>query len=217
LNNQYQEVLNRANAWNQVEKEHKEAADKAEADVKRLTEEAVELQEMKRISEQVVKLYGNQGLKTFMFDALAPTITEKANEALAILSSGALSVNLTTERRGANEKIVFTVSNNYGAPGMKGQSGGQRRKIDVALHWAIASLVEGRINVLFVDEAFDALDSVAGSRVAELLKTRQGSHETIINITHRTEFKHYFPTVWTVRLKGGSSALERNENATFGD
>lgn len=213
------EIEGRSNTWLEVVKEHEEKIVAGERELKQANGHIEELTGMKDVSEGVLKLFGNQGLKTFLFDALAPAITEKTNEALAILSSGSLAVKIATERRGQNEKISFAVTNNFGAPGMKGQSGGQRRKIDIALLWAMASIVEARINVLFIDEAFDALDTVAGARVSELLKTRQADKGTIINITHRQEFKHHFPTVWSVRFKGGKSVLERNtsDEATTAD
>jgi DNA repair exonuclease SbcCD ATPase subunit len=157
---------------------------------------------------ECTRLFGNQGLKTFLFDSLAPQITNEANRALSILSGGSLSVVVTTERRGRSEKIVLKVTNERGAPSFGGNSGGQKRKVNLAICWAIASLAEGRVNLLFIDEAFDSLDSTAGLRVCDLLEVRGQETGTVIVTSHRSEFRDAFPVVWTARRRGGNSTLE---------
>lgn len=157
---------------------------------------------------ECVRLFGNQGLRTFLFDSLAPQITNEANRALSILTGGAMSVAVTTERRARSEKIVLEVRNERGAPSFGGNSGGQKRKVNLALCWAIASLAAGRVNLLFIDEAFDSLDSTAGLRVCDLLESRERETGTIIVTSHRTEFREAFPVVWTARRSGGNSKLE---------
>lgn len=156
------------------------------------------------------RLFGNQGLKTFLFDSLAPRITQLANEALQVLSSGTLSVEMTTERRASGEKISFKVNNALGAASYKGNSGGQKRKVDLAMCWAISQLVESKVNLLVIDEAFDALDSTAGERVSQLLNQRVGSRGTILVITHRSEFRESFENIWTATRSGGNSVLSES-------
>lgn len=186
--------------------------------------EALQAEEMKlagavELCGYVAKLYGNQGLKTFIFDSSIPEIMARANEALQLLTDGAITVEIKTERnKTGNEKIVFDVNNIYGGSHISAQSSGQRRKIDIALLWALNSLCSGRVNVKFIDEAFDALDSTAGAYVAKLLRKQREEIPTIINITHRSEFKTFFSRVWTAVLEGGETKLiERDSDDTDRD
>ena len=181
-----------------------EKAQEALALAKAATEEANTLAE---VFATVVKLFGPRGLRAFLFDALFPRLAAEANEALAVLSGGELFVEFATETRSDGEKVTFRAGHVGGAESYEALSGGQKRKVDLALCWAISALVSGRCNVLFVDEAFDALDSTAGGRVAELLERRRQSRGTILVTTHRSEYKELFPSVWTATRSNGSSTL----------
>jgi DNA repair exonuclease SbcCD ATPase subunit len=207
LGEQSREALQAENTWGQIVEGRKTRLAEVEGKVPDLQEEVKFLSSILPAMEYVVKLFGTQGLKTFLFDTLAPSITEKANEALQTLSDGALKVTVGTAGNGQRQQITMEVVNELGAPCFGGNSGGEKRKVDLALCWAISSLVESRINVLFIDEAFDALDTVAGHRVVKLLESRQRTRGTIINMTHKEGFKEYFETVWTARRKGRTSEL----------
>lgn len=178
----------------------------ADKQINKLEDGLKSLEDLQPYVSEAVKLFGNQGLKTFLFDSLAPRITELANEALQVLSSGSLSISLTTERKASGEKIVLDVVNHLGAPAYKGNSGGQKRKIDFALCWAISQIVDGTVNVFFIDEAFDGLDALAIERVNELIQKRKGDASVFV-VTHRQEFKEFFSQVWVAEKSGGISRL----------
>ncbi len=207
-NSRVRDIDNEVNHFEPLLETKTQALATAKEDHARVTAEKQGADSVLPYLEECVRLFGNQGLKTFLFDSLAPQITNEANRALSILSSGNISVKVSTERRGRSEKIVLEVENEKGAPSFGGNSGGQKRKVNLALCWAIASLAEGRVNLLFIDEAFDSLDSTAGIRVCDLLEARSADTGTIIVTTHRTEFRDAFPTVWTARRRNGDSVLE---------
>jgi DNA repair exonuclease SbcCD ATPase subunit len=200
-----------ANPWlEQVEKHegrHKEAVE-ALSEIK---DQLAESGEILVYAREVARLFGNQGLRTFQFDALSPAITQSANAALGVLSSGALQVSLTTERRGQSEKVALSVDNLRGAPEYRANSGGQKQKVDLALAWAISGLSGFVCNLMFVDEAFDRLDAKACSRVIELMNERRVKRSTILVTTHGPDFRAYFPRVWTARYANQVSTLEQGE------
>lgn len=162
------------------------------------------------VAEEAVRLFGSGGLKTFLFDALGPRLSDEANTALEALSGGSLRVSLAAKAsgKGSREKLALAVENAQGGASYEALSGGEKRKVDLALLWALHRAVAGRCNVLFADEAFDHLDSEAGSRVPELLRgvlAEDGA--SVFVCTHREEFKEFFPQVWTARKRGGVSCL----------
>lgn len=203
------DIESEENRFGDMAAEKKKQVEGVVAELQR-TETALEQsQEVLPYIKECAMLFGNQGLRTFLFDSLAPAITREANRALAILSGGSITVLVKTERRGRSEKIVLEVDNQRGALSFGGNSGGQKRKVNLALCWAISKLAQGRVNVQFIDEAFDSLDTTAGIRVCDLLEARREETGTIIVTSHRSEFREAFPNVWTVRRSGGSSVLER--------
>lgn len=84
-----------------------------------------------------------------------------------------------------SEKITIEVVGYGGGHGYDGASGGERRRIDMALLLAIANLSKSKGTLIF-DEVFDALDNEGVRSACELL-TRISEKRPIIVITHNPE------------------------------
>lgn len=145
-------------------------------------------------------LLGRKGLRMHLLRTVLPALSKAAAAALRVLDP---LLGVTVESDG--ERLDFTAWCEGGAPSYAMLSGGQKRKVDLAVCWAIANRFH-RCNVLFVDEAFDGLDRVGGDKVVQLLRTAE---RTVLCVTHQADMKDEFDTVWTVtRDKSGISRVE---------
>ena len=161
--------------------------------------------------EELVRLLGPQGLRVYAFEDLAPAINVETALALDVLADGRLGAELSTETTESGAaKLALRVWSVDGATTYAGLSGGQRRKVDLALLWAVHAAAPGALNLLIADEAFDSLDGEACSRAAAMLRersSRMGAAGSLLVMTHRQELRGEFENVWTVERRGGDSAL----------
>ena len=118
--------------------------------------------------------FGPKGIKAFVIEGMLPGLNVLINEHLAALSDGVLSaeVSATTalKKGGAAERLSVNVRHAAGAPTYSGNSGGERRRIDLAILLGLQDLVGSRakraINFAVYDEVLDALDDDLRARSA---------------------------------------------------
>ncbi len=160
---------------------------------------------------ELLRLFGPQGLKAFLFDALAPSLAEAANRELALLSDGMMRLWLESETRKGGEKLVLRVEHAAGADTYEGLSEGQRAKVDFALAWAFFDLVGRRCGLFLIDEFADHLDGTSAERAVALMERRAREIGTILVITHKSSLRDHVQQIWTVRHRGGIAQLEEGE------
>ena len=94
-------------------------------------------------------------------------------------------------------------------------SNGEKRRLDISIQFSLHDYVYkycGKgINILFVDEILDTLDTVGVNNIIEVLKLKQEycQLQSIFVITHNNELKPYFDEVITVvKDKNGDSYIK---------
>jgi DNA repair exonuclease SbcCD ATPase subunit len=124
-----------------------------------------------------------------------------------------LTAELSTVSRlksgGFRDKFAINITNTNGADLFHGNSGGEQRLIDIALSLAFSryfrSVSTGSIDVLFLDEIFDSLDSAATERVVDLLRTIEMGN--VFVISHKEELKDMIPNRIVVEKKNGVATV----------
>jgi DNA repair exonuclease SbcCD ATPase subunit len=193
------ETLNRVRASNAglhktLKKQHADA-EKALRDAKELAEKVeVALGELKtkvQLHKVVSEVLGLKGVRAHLLDTALVRVEKVANKHLRVLSVGmAVELRSTTEKKtgGTSDAISLRVS-------VKGSSvrpyaslsGGERRRVDVALLLALAEVAGAAAgttgSTLWMDEVFDALDASGASAVGSLIE-RLGSSRSVVVITH---------------------------------
>ena len=174
-----------------------EALRSAESDLADLTRRAAEAQSGADASTaRVAVLHGAEqalglrGVRAHVLGRALLGIEAACNRWLTILSDGELHVSLkpSTERKhgGSVDKIGLAVD---GAGGgyYEGCSGGQRRRIDVAMLLGLAEInaaASGHSGgTLWLDEAMDCLDDAGVASVAEALEELSRDRAVVL-ITH---------------------------------
>lgn len=164
--------------------------------------------------------FGDTGIRSFLFDSCMPVLNKMVNHYLKELTSGSVQAEFASQsmlRSGKlRDKIGFSVVNYCGSENYAGNSGGEKRRIDVAVMLALNFLMrhssKSTCNILFFDEVFDNLDAEGCVKVLEILASELGQHalESIFVISHNDALKSLFLNKITVSKRGGISWLTEN-------
>ncbi|AXQ67779.1 exonuclease [Bacillus phage Kioshi] len=176
----------------------------------------VALEKEKLELEDVVKVYSNEGVKSHVLDLITPVLNEQGNTYLAQLAGSNMELKFSTRTPkkdgGFSEKFDVQLINRAGGDKYKSNSGGERKRADLAISLAIQDLVLGSTNLIVYDEVFDALDEVGVENVIELLKERAKIIGTVFVITHNQHFSNLFEKrITVVKDKNGISTLKEGE------
>ncbi len=159
---------------------------------------AVEADKKKRTYEACARVLGTKGIRSHILGSALGGMEFIANAWLAKLGTGvAMTLSAYTERKsgdGMKDSIGLTLigadASYGGGHGYKGSSGGERRRVDVALLFALAEVsaaAHGRApGTLFIDEVFDSLDTDGVAAVSAALR-ELGTTRCIVVITHNPE------------------------------
>lgn len=190
----------------QIESKSHEA-DKYTGDITKSTKLVDEL-------EQWVGGFGNSGIKSFLLDSVTPYLNRRINHYLSKLSSDQ-SVEFSTQTKlksgEMREKFALNVVNVSGGELYTANSGGERKRVDLAVNLALQDLISSRgtkkLNVAFYDEVFDALDETGCENVINLLREVSASRNSIFVISHNRTLTSHFDNSITVQKRGGYSTL----------
>lgn len=161
------------------------------------------------------KAFSNEGIKSKLLDNVTPYLNKQANRYLQKLSSDHIEVKFTTQtvlKSGeVREKFNIEIINMDGGMSYASNSSGEKKRIDIAIQLALQSLVASRsskqMNILILDEIFDALDDSGIANVMNLLDELSQSVSSILVITHNEELASLLPNTITVEKTNGLSKL----------
>lgn len=157
--------------------------------------------------------FGSAGLQSWIMDAIAEPLNEKANDYLRTLSDGDIQIviDTVTKLKSGEFRDKFSITADIERNGETTPSGGQMKKIELAVGLALMDLVAEReganVDLLCLDEVFDGLDSTGKARVILLLDSLRKTKGTILVVSHDTEVKGEFDRVWTVTKRDGVSSV----------
>lgn len=159
--------------------------------------------------------FGNQGLKSYVLDNVVPFLTRRAQYYADILSGGDLHIEFSTQTQLKSgdwrEQFQVKVTNRQGADVYAGNSDGEKRRIDIAVGWALGDLAATRakkpIRFKGLDEVFSGLDETGEDAVIRLLHTVTGEYETVLCITHSDHLRSQFSNSLTVTKENGFSTV----------
>lgn len=172
--------------------------------------------ELKSVKEEIpyydywVFAYGPKGIPSMQLDSAVSYLTKKTNEFLQVLTDGDISLDFKTQ----NEKGSESLTINWMVEGAENKqpSGGQWRKIEIAVDLALAFLAEetsGKsVNLLCLDECLDGLDDPGKQRVCDLLYSIRDKRQNIIVVSHDEKVRELFEKQIIVTKKGGKSSVK---------
>ncbi|MMZ43649.1 putative DNA double-strand break repair Rad50 ATPase [compost metagenome] len=169
-----------------------------------------------------VNSFGNQGIKSVMLDSVTPFLNERCNYYLTKLAGNSIEVTFSTQQKiksGVNkgqmkDKFEVVVDNKNGDANYRGNSGGEKRRVDIAINMALQDLVLSRTNKKFdlivYDECFEGLDSVGCENVIQLLNEKAKQCGTVLVITHNDNLKQLFSKSMKMVKTGGTTIVKED-------
>jgi len=197
-----------------IEENRKKLNEETE-NLKKHEQEIVILKSKRGLYEFWVTGFGNSGIKSMLLDSVTPFLNQRANYYLSKLADSTMEVLFNTQVKlksgETRDKFSVEVMNKFGDLTYKGNSSGEKRRIDLSVSLALQDLVASRskntINMVLYDEIFDNLDSTGCEKVIELLHEMSASKDSIFVISHNDILKNYFDRTLTVEKRNGETRL----------
>lgn len=163
-------------------------------------------------------MFGNKGIKSFLFRGAIPRLNQYAKTFSDILTNGEMELRFqtTTELQSGEtrEKISLEIFIKGDPFSYDECSDGQKRRADIITTLALGELARFRIgfpiNLIILDEIFDGLDSTGLEAAVDLLKYLSKEGKSIFVITHDNKLENYFTDILTVEFKNGFSCLDES-------
>ena len=155
--------------------------------------------------------FSREGIRSYLLDKAIPFLTERANNYLGILTDGGISVRFNARKQLASgewrENFNVEVVNSNASETYEGNSGGEKRRIDLAISLAINDFIASRsgkrLNILLLDEVFENIDETGVYYVVKVLEELAQNRSSVFVITHHDSLSSYFSeTIKLVRQDG---------------
>lgn len=165
------------------------------------------------------KVFSDSGIKSYLLDMITPFLNNHANNYLNRLTNGDISIELLTQTETKSgdlrDKMDVIVSSKNGADSYDSCSAGEKKRIELAMAFAIQDLLLSQsnlsVNTAIYDECFDGLDSIGCENVIDILKDKQKQLGSIYVISHNEYLKPLFSHIVTVEKdKNGISKIKEN-------
>ncbi|MBN1145649.1 MAG: SMC family ATPase [Anaerolineales bacterium] len=153
---------------------------------------------------QLERAFGKDGVPALLIEQALPEIETRANEVLARLSAGAMSVRFVTQaeykdkhREDLKETLDIQISDNAGRRDYEMFSGGEAFRVNFAIRLALSEVLAqragARLQTLVIDEGFGSQDALGRQRLIEAINLVRADFAKILVITHIDELKDAFP------------------------
>jgi len=160
------------------------------------------------------KAFSDAGIKSFLFDTMCSSLTNRANEFLNILSDGSTTISFDTQtllKSGdVREKFECIVTTDGEKVPYRSYSGGEKRRISLAVDMSLSALMSdyygSKFNIVVFDEQDFYLDCDGRDSYHNLLKEISKTKHVFV-VSHDSELKSRFEDTITVAKVGGLTQL----------
>lgn len=158
--------------------------------------------------------FGDAGIKSFVFDLICSSLTNKANGYLNTLTNGSIAISFDTQKAlksgETREKFDCQILTDGERIDYAAYSGGEKRRISLAVDMALSDLMSdyysSKFNVVVFDEQCSYLDE-QGRRGFMRLVSNLARTKRVFVVDHDGEFKSKFDEVITIEKKDGISRV----------
>ena len=145
--------------------------------------------------------FGKNGVPALIIETAIPELEAGANDLLARMTDGRMSLRLNTQREkaggGLAETLAIEIADELGTRAYELYSGGEAFRINFALRIALSKLLARRagaqLRTLFIDEGFGSQDEDGRDKLVDAINKIQADFDLILVITHIDEMRDSFP------------------------
>ena len=160
------------------------------------------------------KGFSTTGIRSLLLDDVITYLNTRMAHHSRVISDGEIALQFSPQTRLKSGEIreKMSVEASTGGAGYQAASGGQQRRMDLAVHFALSdltSMVTGhKINLLICDEVLDCIDETGTDAILMMLadKTRDGM--TVFLIDHTDAVKNNVENILVVTQDGVVSTAE---------
>jgi exonuclease SbcC len=157
--------------------------------------------EERSLYEELRTAFGKRGVQALIIENVIPELEDEANNLLARMTDGRMTVQFETQRDTkaghAVETLDIRISDEYGSRNYEMYSGGEAFRIDFAIRIALSKLLARRagaqLQTLIIDEGFGTQDADGRQKLVQAINSIRDDFARIIVITHIEELKDAFP------------------------
>jgi len=160
------------------------------------------------------KGFSTSGVRSLLLDDVVTYLNSRMNHHSRNISDGEISIQLSpqTKLKSGDTREKMSVNASTGGAGYKSASGGQQRRMDLAVHFALSDLtstVTGhRVNLLICDEVLDCIDETGTDAILSILEEKTKLGMTVFLIDHTDAVKNNVNNVLVVSQVNGLSTVE---------
>lgn len=163
-------------------------------EIELLKNELNETQEQVRKFKLLTDIFSPRGVKSYVISSVIELIGKYMEIYSSLMN---LNSKVTIDDKG---RISYSVD-------YKACSSGQKRRVEIALLFALRTVLPSPLNFIVIDEVFDHLDAVGIESANEVLTGPISSNFPIFIISHRSDFPIRFTERWTLRMKDGITSI----------
>ena len=168
---------------------------------KRLEQRLEETLYEQSLYNQLRVALSKNGVPAMIIETAIPELEAEANELLARMTDGRMTLRLTTQREkvsgGVTETLDIEIADELGTRGYEMYSGGESFRINFAIRVALSKMLARRagahLRTLFIDEGFGSQDDDGRSKLVDAINKIQPDFDMILVITHIEELRDSFP------------------------
>ena len=158
--------------------------------------------------------FGDAGIKSFIFDLICSTLTERANYYVGILTNNQVMITFDTQTKLKSgefrEKFEAAVIEDGDKIPYHSYSGGEGTKISRSVDMSLSDLMTdyygSEFNMVVFDEQENYLDVQGRQAYLKLLKEISKKKRVFV-VSHDSEFKSHFDDVVVIQKKDGVSRI----------
>jgi DNA repair exonuclease SbcCD ATPase subunit len=208
------------NVWKQAAQQYGEELSKLMAKVEDFEKEVATIDTDINYYGFWKNAFSRTGIRSFLLDKIVPFLNERVGHYLGILTDDGIEAEFSTVKELASgekrENFNLLISNRNASDSYEGNSGGEKRRIDLGVALGFNDFISSRsgkrFNLLVLDEVFEGVDADGLYYVIKVLEDIARRKSSVFVITHRDELKSYFSDEILMSRKDGLSYIE-NINA----
>ena len=159
--------------------------------------------------------FGRNGVPAMIIETAVPELESEANDLLARLTDGRMSLRIATQRERVSGEIAETleleIADELGARAYELFSGGEAFRINFAIRIALSKLLARRsgaqLRALFIDEGFGSQDEDGRDKLVDAISKIKSDFDLILVITHIDELRDAFPAHLLVEKTAAGSQV----------
>lgn len=160
------------------------------------------------------KGFSTTGVRSLLLDDVITYLNSRINHHSRAISDGEISIQLApqTKLKSGDLREKMSVKASTGGAGYKAASGGQQRRMDLAVHFALSDLTSTitghRVNLLICDEVLDCIDETGTDAILSMLEEKTRREMTVFLIDHTDAVKDNVNKILVVSQENGVSTTE---------